>query len=120
MTRKPPTYASPEDTLEAAQDWTDAFLECRTYGHPWKGQSASYTKDRTAIATTELCRSCESERHSLLDARTGWVMSSHIDYADGYLLKGLGRITGDAKGAVRLTMVTRVYGLRPLRARKAS
>jgi hypothetical protein len=118
VTDKPPTYASPEDALEAAENWTDKMLECRTYGHQWRPQAATYTKDRKAIATSQICRSCDAERHATLDARTGWVIATHIDYPDGYLLKGVGRITGDAKGALRLTTVTRVYGLRPLRSRK--
>lgn len=111
-------HATPEDALEAAQEWTDQILECRTYGHHWTPQGATWTKDRRAIATTQVCP-CEATRHVLLDGRTGWVITSHIDYPDGYLLKGVGRITGDAKGALRLTVVSRVYGLRTPK-RKAS
>jgi hypothetical protein len=108
-------HATPEDALEVSGEWSNEWLECRTYGHTWKPQAATYTKDRKAIATTQLCPRCECERHALLDARTGWVISSRIDYPDGYLLKGVGRMTGDAKGALRLSLVTREFGLRPLR-----
>lgn len=111
MTRPAQHHASVEDAQEAAADWSDQILECRTYGHKWRPATAAYTKDRKAIATTQVCL-CMTERHSTLDARTGWVMAIHYEYPDGYVLKGLGRIDGDAKGALRLATVQRVYGVK--------
>jgi hypothetical protein len=115
--RETPKYASMEDVQEVAQNWSDQFLECRTYGHHWRPQAATYTKDKRAISTVHVCR-CDTERRSMLDARTGWVLSVHYVYPDGYTTKGLGRITGDAKGALRLAGVHRVFGVRPPKTRK--
>lgn len=103
-------HATPDDIRDIVNDLTEQYLLCRTYGHAWKPQGAVYSKDRRTIHTTQIC-ACESDRYQDLDGRNGAVIKSHINYSEGYLIKGLGRVTGDAKGVIRLATVTRSYGL---------
>lgn len=101
-------YASPEDVERAVERWGQDVLDCRAFGHDWQPSTATYSRDGRTIHVTHVCGRVNAdgdphaERSLELDARTGWVRKSHINYDPDYLLHDLGRITGDAKGVVRL------------------
>lgn len=110
-------HATPEDVAAAIEGWGADVKECRAYGHQWVPSTATYSRDNRSIYTTQTCGRLSADgeshatRHAELNARTGAVLNSHITYAEGYLVKGLGRVTGDAKGAIRLAVVAQSYGL---------
>ncbi len=85
---------------------TEAYLECRQYGHAWKAYTVD--KDGPRYVVTTVCPRCESKRVQTLD-RTGMIVGhAHVTYSPGYLAHGIGRITGQAKGVIRLEGVHRV------------
>jgi hypothetical protein len=75
------------------------FVACRDYRHAWQPHDAY--RIRGGYDTRVQCGRCETVRHRILNAR-GEVISSRLIYPDGYLLSGLGRLTGTDQGRVRL------------------
>jgi len=74
---------------------------CRDFGHSWKPYTAVYIPQRKHYLETLLCVRCKSARRRLLD-RTGSQLGSAYTYNEGYQVKGLGRLSGHDKDAVRL------------------
>lgn len=92
-------------TLKQARNLSDEHLACRAGNHAWSPQTAE--RVRGGYIRTERCRNdCGCTRYQELN-RWGLVLKSKITYPKGYLLKGIGRLTGAAKGAVRIESVER-------------
>lgn len=102
----PDERATFKATAKQARSLSDEHLTCRAGNHAW---AASYAERvRGGYNRTEKCRNdCGCERYQELD-RWGLVIKSNIRYPKGYLLKGIGRLTGMAKGAVRVEAIERV------------
>lgn len=107
-------YASPTEVERQAARWSEAFLECRLYGHNWRPSSATFHNVYRYWRIVQQCPRCTSERVAELDSH-GAVTSQQIDYADGYLTDGIGRIVGDARDTLRLAAVQRLYTVRKTR-----
>lgn len=81
------------------------FVRCRDGNHHWMPhtvRTASYGYERI-----RKCDSCMSFRSTLLDHRGYVIEDKGINYTDGYVLVGLGRLSGDDRAAVRLNQVKR-------------
>ena len=92
-------------TVDAAiADLDESSLQCRDFGHSWRPYSAEFVAARRQYVERLQCGRCSTLRVRLLDGR-GAQLASHYDYADGYLVKGLGRLTGEDRDAVRLAGV---------------
>lgn len=102
-------YAAPKDVRKMAQTWDQDQLECRLYGHDWKPQRANQDGKTLLIAVVQLCPRCDSERHQEISGRTGAVFAQWIDYGEGYLMQGMGRIGSDGRNVLRLEAVTQIY-----------
>lgn len=89
-----------------AKSLPDPYLECRRFGHPWKAYTVD--KDGPRFVETTQCPRCESTRTQVLDRRGMIVGHANVNYSDGYLAHGIGRITGEAKGILRLEGMHRV------------
>jgi len=74
-------------------------LQCRDYGHGWRPVTA-YREGRTYVRVLS-CANCGTEKKQRLSSY-GEVLSNRMSYPEGYLFKGVGRITGEAKNVVRL------------------
>jgi hypothetical protein len=91
-------YAS----LDAAlSDMTQSHIECRDYGHSWKRHNVTWSKPERSYVRILKCTRCRTLRHDLLNS-DGDPLRSHYDYADHYLIGGLGRLTGSDRSALRL------------------
>lgn len=97
--RAPMKVATVRDVKRAVRDMDDAYLRCRDMGHNWR--QARVEKVGRGYERTLYCSSCKTNRHQTLN-RYGVVETNHYSYADGYQIKGLGRVNGDAKSALRL------------------
>src|SRR6185312_8352007 len=75
-------------------------LACRDYGHTWKPFDA-WRVARGAVEQRLRCPSCNTVRRRLL-SRTGDVLAVGYLYPDGYLIAGLGRLTGTDRNRIRL------------------
>lgn len=89
-----------------AKHLPEAYLRCRQYGHNWDPFSAVKTGPRYDVTLD--CERCHSKRRILLDSNGMLVKAPHTNYAEGYLAHGIGRLTGEAKGVIRLEGVRRI------------
>jgi hypothetical protein len=99
-----PTYADASDVQQFAETLSDAFLQCRTLGHPWKPLAARINQG--AYEQTLRCPRCRAERDDTYNA-SGSLISRAMRYPDGYLTKEIGRISGDGRGLMRIASITR-------------
>jgi len=92
-------------TVDAAiADLDDASLQCRDFGHSWRPFDARWIPSRRQYDERLQCGRCKTLRVRLLDSRGG-QLAAHYVYPDGYLVKGLGRLTGTDRDALRLAGV---------------
>jgi hypothetical protein len=80
---------------------TDDDIMCRDFGHSWRPYTAEWLGQRRQYLETLACTRCGSARRRLLD-EYGALMGNSYAYRDGYLVHGIGRLTGDDRDAVRL------------------
>lgn len=92
------------DLDKAIETMPETHLHCRDYGHAWRPFTARYVPAERAYEQSLRCSRCKAQRHRLLDSH-GSVIRSGYDYPDGYLVQGLGRLTGDDRGLVRLASI---------------
>ncbi len=92
-----------------AHDLNQSNLECRNYGHSWRPVTAVWIEDERVYEEMVRCGRCRSERLKLLD-RFGMVVSSQYRYTRGYLKQGIGRLSPQDRGMLRLEAVARRIG----------
>ena len=102
------------ETLDAAiETMPDTFLQCRDFGHSWRPHTARALAKRKGYEQTLRCARCLTERRRWIDSR-GEIISSGYEYAEGYLVAGLGRLTGVDRGHVRVASVLRTLQSSPI------
>jgi hypothetical protein len=101
--------ASVSEAQELAAEWAPGVLECRAYGHQWRPSRVIYNKVDRFYAIYQTCPRCEKAERYQEMTTTGRVVASYIHYEPGYLAVGVGPIVGEAKDAVRVAAVVRVY-----------
>ena len=82
-------------------------LQCRDFGHSWRPFSARWIPKFNQYESQLKCLRCSTVRTRFL-SRTGAQISSAYDYADGYQIKGLGRLTGVDRDVIRLHSILAV------------
>lgn len=100
--------------MDAVETMSDAAVLCRDYGHSWVPRSARWDDESQCYDTQADCSRCrKAHRLRWLDAR-GAVVASRYVYDEatdedprGYLVHGLGRLTGADRDVIRLASVTR-------------
>jgi hypothetical protein len=98
-------YASRAEVEAAVEEMPDEYLECRKR-HAWAPYSAHIEPD--AYEETERCLNCGVKREQITSRRNGALLSTkYYDRPDGYLFKGIGRISGGARDEVRRARVER-------------
>ena len=107
-------FASRADLIAQMNSWSPSFLECRTLGHTWQSYTAREGEGkRGEIRVVVYCPRCTSKKFMDIGPR-GNIVRQWIDYPDGYLSEGLGRIVGDERNVLRMEMIHRVYQVSPL------
>lgn len=110
---KDPKYATYNQASTAAKGWADAVLLCRTLGHSWRQSNAVHVRRLRYWQVTYLCeRGCGCQRYQEWNERgvpfASWmVYPKDDDGNDLYLARGIGRVVGETKGALRIESVTR-------------
>ena len=107
--RKPPKIATTSEVQVFAAGLNNSFLLCRDLGHNWRPWGAQWVPEDNAYNRTLRCTRCKTARMQVLSVR-GEVIQSKYDYADGYQHKGLGRVTGSGRDALRLESIVRLAG----------
>lgn len=103
------TSASADDVRRAAEGWDEDQLECRMYAHSWRPHTAQRDKRVNLIKVVQICQRCDTQKHQEINSNTGEVFASWYVYGEGYLSKGIGRITGDGRNVLRLEAVGRIF-----------
>lgn len=98
--RKPRTglvdRTSPNFELEAVLDQMPTeHLQCRDFNHSWR-PSTVRRRPNGAYERELRCQRCRTYRVEYRN-RYGHLESRRYDYADDYVIKGLGRVTGDER-----------------------
>jgi hypothetical protein len=100
---------------DAISTMVDTHLLCRDFGHSWRPWAAEWIPQRRQYLEALVCHRCEAVRRRLLD-EYGAQLGQSYTYPDGYLVKGLGRLTGDDRNSLRragLQAVMRAAGESP-------
>jgi hypothetical protein len=93
---------------DVAKRMPDTFLSCRDHGHLWAPLEAAWLQDGN-IERTLGCTRCEAKRLQYLD-KNGYVLGGHYNYADGYAMKGIGRLDTDGRAVLRRASVLKQLG----------
>ena len=101
--------ADPDEVKSFAATLSTEHLACRTMQHRWQPFEAKWQKDDAAYLVTYLCDRCATTRTQWID-RFGDVVKGSYEYEDGYQHKGMGRIVGRGRSALRLENLTRLMG----------
>lgn len=87
------------------REMSEESITCRDLSHTWRPFSARRIEGG-GYERTVRCATCGSDRVELLD-RWGQLVRRHYDYADGYLVPGMGRMDSEFRAHVRLTSLLR-------------
>jgi hypothetical protein len=109
----------PQQLITEVEQWADelpmAYLLCRDLNHNWKPWNAVIRRNggQPFYERTLRCANCKLPRIQTL-SMNGRVLTDRRDYTQvpGYLAKGLGRITGENKDAVRLASILRKFDVK--------
>jgi hypothetical protein len=104
-----------EQAAEAVSGWSQLVLECRAYGHAWRPHDVKNDRRARRYLVSQVCDRCTTVRHQEMDYRGQLDPGkSWYDYPPGYLTHGQGRMTGEARGALRIAAL----GLKPSTRRR--
>jgi hypothetical protein len=95
----------PIDIEEAIEEMSDTSLRCRDFRHSWA--AFTVTPQSYGYERSLRCRDCKSLRNETLNRRGSRVGDPKYVYSEGYLIKGLGRLTADDRDALRLASLLR-------------
>lgn len=69
-----------------------AHIQCRDYGHSWMPHTVIPLKGG-GHERWRRCTRCQSRRMDLLDRSYNYATKPRYEYADGYVVKELGRLS---------------------------
>jgi hypothetical protein len=103
----PPGRHPDFDVEGAISGMPSTFIQCRDFNHSWRPHTARWNADLRCYEVELKCSRCKSYRSRRI-GQSGEVLGSNYAYTDGYLIKGMGRITGTERNALRLESIRRV------------
>ena len=110
MVTQPGSQADPRSVAKWSHELPDEFLLCRDIGHLWRPFTARFLAQRNVYERTLRCARCTTERRQTVSL-SGDIASGGYVYAEGYVAPaGQGRLTGRARGALRLESIHRLIG----------
>ena len=108
--RKRAAVAAPmplNELQQAVKSMDLSFVQCRDFGHSWRPYTARWSAADNAYQSQLQCQRCKALRVRWL-SRTGHQLGGQYDYPEGYLVKGMGRLTGTDRDVIRLQSVLAV------------
>jgi hypothetical protein len=100
-------YADRGEVEEFAAGLSVSHLQCRELGHNWRPWVARRDVEHNCFERALRCVRCKTKRWESIGL-SGAKLSSHYEYPDGYTSKGIGRIVGEGRDALRLESLTRI------------
>jgi len=95
---------TPVSVDEAVKHMAFEHIQCRDFGHSWRPYSARWMPTFNQYESQLMCARCKTIRTRFM-SRTGALLDSKYDYADGYTVKGLGRLSGVDRDVIRLQSI---------------
>lgn len=92
---------------EQAADLQDAYLMCRTLGHPWKDPDPPKVINRNTVRLDRDCARCDAFRWVVMTVR-GHVIAKGRAYPADYVLKDTGRLDEADRDLIRAEMIARL------------
>lgn len=102
--RQPVKFADVKEVRKAARSMEDPHVHCRTMGHVWAHRTVEHVKE--GFLQVLGCKTCTTTKEQIINRR-GEILSSKTIYAEGYVIKGLGRLRADTKDVLRLESLKR-------------
>jgi hypothetical protein len=99
-----PPHKRARDIEAAISVMPSTHVHCRDYGHAWAPLTASAFSDGKGYEQVLRCGRCDTRRKRQLN-RYGEVITGGYDYSEGYLVAGLGRLTGSDRGLLRVASI---------------
>src|SRR5882762_6238290 len=96
----------PVDVDKLVHEMSTEFLQCRDFNHSWRPFTAEWVSEEKSFRVQLKCQRCKAKRVRYI-GQSGGLISSHYDYPDGYLIKGLGPLSGTDRDYLRLQSVMR-------------
>jgi uncharacterized C2H2 Zn-finger protein len=84
-------------------------IQCRDFGHSWTPYAARWIPKDREYESVLRCTRCQTLRTRRL-SRTGQLIANHYGYSDGYLLRGIGRMTSSDRDTIRVASVLITIG----------
>jgi hypothetical protein len=97
------------DITNAITNMNATHRQCRDYGHAWRPRWAQWLPRKAGLEQGLECGRCGTQRWRTL-TRHGDVLTSRYVYPEGYRIEGLGRLTGEDRGTLRVASVTALIG----------
>jgi hypothetical protein len=101
--------AAMAEVRDFAESLPEKYLYCREMGHNWRPFSAGRYRDEDGGGFERVlrCTRCRCKRFQTISQR-GLIVGSKYEHPEGYLHKGMGPITGEGRGVIRLESITRI------------
>lgn len=90
-------------------DVREEHLECRDYMHSWKPYTAKEVKKGRVVERVLRCERCKTLKKQTLAIRRdrAFLSTGSYQYAEGYLIKGMGHVTQEDKAKLRFRTIIR-------------
>lgn len=91
----------------------DEHIECRILNHPWQWHDVE--EDRHTATEVVICPRCTSERlqdYRKTGPQRGLITDTRYRYVKGYLIEGIGHLTREDRGYLRLRLAAHRKRLR--------
>jgi hypothetical protein len=104
-----PSKPRPADfnVSNAVHEMQSSHLQCRDFGHSWRPYTATWIATERYYEVQLRCNRCKTIRIRDI-GQTGALVGSKYEYAEGYLIKGMGRLDGNERDMMRLESVMRI------------
>jgi hypothetical protein len=83
---------------------SEEMIECRDLQHSWRKWATHWLPKDREYERQLKCLRCSTIRVQRLSER-GLLLGSSYLYVEGYLVKGMGRLSADDKGTLRLASI---------------
>ncbi|MFF4777552.1 hypothetical protein ACFY05_32315 [Microtetraspora fusca] len=107
MTTRTPQAADLDEVSKFAASLDTEALLCRTWSHSWDPLRSTVRRSEGQFHWSTQCGRCGTSRTRVLGI-DGTLISNSYDYADGYRMEGLGRVSAAGRASMRVESLRRL------------
>lgn len=105
MNATKPKLLTAAQRKKALKEVPDEYLFCRIVRHSWRYGDVDENSTPGVYIQEMICPLCGTRKYQDIDAHNGRLLNTRMHYEKDYLLKGLGRMTADDNGLLRLRSI---------------